>query len=293
MLESPSDESGRGMGRRLAGALTGTMRGNNDAADGGRSSVGGRVLAAAAAVALLAGVSLGAGALLHTGADASPTSQPVAHTTPTASGPTASPTGGQPTGATRHRTNSSQDNTTSDNAATRRLTTVRTTPPADTGTGTDTGAKKGTGTATKSAVTKKKAAVSSTTTKSTAKTYAILSYASRRCISVVGNTARVNASIDIWDCINVPGQRWSFGDNSTVRTLGMCMTATGTAKGSAVTLTKCDGGTNQMFYLNTAHDLVNSSTDMCVDVKDKATHNGTHLQLYSCDGVSNQKWYLA
>jgi hypothetical protein len=72
------------------------------------------------------------------------------------------------------------------------------------------------------------------------------------------------------------------------------MTVTGTPDdGAAITLAACDGGANQAFTLNTGHDLVNTASDKCVDVKDKETHNGTHLQLWSCAGTSNQKWYTA
>ncbi|MGW7579311.1 ricin-type beta-trefoil lectin domain protein [Streptomyces sp. NPDC054765] len=131
----------------------------------------------------------------------------------------------------------------------------------------------------------KKAAPPATTGES------VIGSASHRCVSVVGNAKRTGASIDIWDCGSLAGQSWTPGADGTFRTLGMCMTASGTSDGAAITLEPCNGSADQTFRLNASQDLVRSGTNRCVDVTDGATHDGTHLQLWKCDGTSNQKWY--
>jgi hypothetical protein len=49
----------------------------------------------------------------------------------------------------------------------------------------------------------------------------------------------------------------------------------------------------QRFTLTAAGDLVNVSSNRCVDIKDLNSANGAALQLWDCSGGSNQKWTRA
>jgi hypothetical protein len=224
---------------------------------------------------LLAGVAVGAGVLLHSTANASQQqAQTVARTNPLApSSGAPSPSSARPsaTEATAHTTAASVPPTlviapptipSAKPATSTKASTVRSSTPAA------------------------KASPSPQTS-------ALVSYASSKCLSVTGNKAVTGSTLEIWRCINANGQRWVFDQNSTLRTFNLCMSVSGTlGNGTPVYLAQCSGGKNQMFHLNSAHELINSQSSECVDVKSNGTANGTLLQLWKCGGTGNQRWYL-
>jgi hypothetical protein len=126
----------------------------------------------------------------------------------------------------------------------------------------------------------------------TAATNYILGSASHRCIDVAGGRAVNGNYTQIYDCHSGPGQQWAFV-NGTLRSMGMCMTTAGSSSGAALVIQSCNGGSAQLFRLTSAHDIVHSGTNTCVDVKGNKTAAGTRLQVWKCNGQTNQKWYLS
>nr|WP_244895848.1 RICIN domain-containing protein [Asanoa ishikariensis] len=122
----------------------------------------------------------------------------------------------------------------------------------------------------------------------------IVGHGSNRCITIPSGNATAGQQIQIADCRNASGQRWTFGGDGTVRSLGMCLDVAGgsTADGARVRLATCNGRSSQRFKLNTAHDLVSIPADRCVDVVEMNTANGAPLQIWQCSGTDNQKWSL-
>ncbi|MGW7576435.1 ricin-type beta-trefoil lectin domain protein [Streptomyces sp. NPDC054765] len=271
------------MGRRLSDALTGHMK-DREPAEEGRFSVGGRVMAATAGVVVLAGAALGVGALVHSLHGPSPKSMSAAGASTGTGAPSASPRHGRDPGNPSTPRRDARPPGSPDATSLMPGTPMKPVP------GTPMTAVPGTPMTADSPTTRRP--VPSGKNPASPQTYTVVGYASQRCISVVGNAERAGASIDIWDCGNRPGQRWSANSDGTWSTLNMCMTAAGTGKGSAITLEPCNGGANQKFQLNAAHDIVNPAANSCVDAKDKKTNNGTHLQLWPCAGTSNQKWHI-
>lgn len=126
----------------------------------------------------------------------------------------------------------------------------------------------------------------------TVTTHYIVGNASHRCVDVAGGRAVNNNYTQIWDCRSgLNQQQWAFV-SGTLRSMGMCLTATGST-GSALVVRACNGGSAQLFRHTSANDIVHSGTNTCVDVKDKKTAAGTRLQLWKCNGQANQKWRLS
>ncbi|WP_405723458.1 ricin-type beta-trefoil lectin domain protein [Streptomyces sp. NBC_01537] len=121
----------------------------------------------------------------------------------------------------------------------------------------------------------------------------LVSYASGRCIDVSGGSGTSGARLEIMDCTGGARQTWKFMTDGTVRAMGLCMDVNGGSREDTawVQLVTCNGTGAQQFVLNSAHDLVNTQADKCVDVTDSETANGTYLQQWTCNGGSNQKWH--
>ncbi|MDN3357298.1 RICIN domain-containing protein [Actinomadura sp. DC4] len=121
----------------------------------------------------------------------------------------------------------------------------------------------------------------------------LLGNASHRCIDIAGGRAVNNNYTQIWDCRSgLPQQKWTFV-NGTMRSMGMCLTTTGSSAGSALVVQSCNGGSAQLFRHTSANDIVHSGTNKCVDARGDKTAAGTRLQIYTCNGYNNQKWHLA
>ncbi|NMO54017.1 RICIN domain-containing protein [Actinoplanes sp. TBRC 11911] len=123
----------------------------------------------------------------------------------------------------------------------------------------------------------------------------IIGYGSGKCVDVTDGAFASNPQLQIWSCTDGPNQQWTFYSDRTVRAGNRCLTIAGgsTANGAHVLLSSCSSGSAaQQFTLNSAHDLVNTHADKCVDVVDQSTADGAKLQLWACGGTSNQKWHL-
>ncbi|MGW1047357.1 ricin-type beta-trefoil lectin domain protein [Streptomyces sp. NPDC002547] len=123
----------------------------------------------------------------------------------------------------------------------------------------------------------------------------VFSHDSGRCVSASGaqySKAKSGTRLEIRDCVGGSWQKIDFRSDGTARMFGLCMDIASASKanGAVIQLAKCNGGWAQKFWLNSAHDLVNSQIGKCVDVTDERTANGTRLQLWSCAGTDNQKW---
>ncbi|SES34787.1 Ricin-type beta-trefoil lectin domain-containing protein [Streptomyces sp. yr375] len=123
----------------------------------------------------------------------------------------------------------------------------------------------------------------------------IIGQASNRCIDVTdaqNGKGKDGTRLQLWDCAGSANQKWVFGKDGTVRSLGLCMDVAWGSKddGAAIQVANCSGNPAQQFILSEHGDLVNPQANKCVDAKDNGTGNGTKLQLWTCSGTPNQKW---
>ncbi|MDX3248618.1 ricin-type beta-trefoil lectin domain protein [Streptomyces sp. ME18-1-4] len=123
----------------------------------------------------------------------------------------------------------------------------------------------------------------------------IIGQASNRCIDVTdaqNGKGKDGTPLQLWDCAGSANQKWIFGKDGTVRSLGLCMDVAWGSRddGAVIQLANCSGNPAQQFILSKDLDLVNPQANKCVDAKDNGTGNGTKLQLWTCSGTPNQKW---
>lgn len=123
---------------------------------------------------------------------------------------------------------------------------------------------------------------------------ALQSDSSSRCIDVRNagdGVGRDGTPLQAWDCNGGANQTWSFGQDGTVRSLGLCMDLAwaSVADGTQVQLVNCNGGWAQKFALNNNHELVNPTAAKCVTAD--GTTGGANLILRTCNGAPNQKWH--
>jgi hypothetical protein len=115
--------------------------------------------------------------------------------------------------------------------------------------------------------------------------------ASGKCVDVNGASSADGTKIQLWTCTGGTNQQWAR-NGSTWRSLGKCMTATGTGDGALVQLSTCNGGAGQNWAAQTGGALVNSGSGKCLDANGGSTANGTQLIIWSCHGGTNQRWTL-
>jgi poly(hydroxyalkanoate) depolymerase family esterase len=129
----------------------------------------------------------------------------------------------------------------------------------------------------------------------TGTTVKIVGKASNRCADITGQATTDGTRLQLYDCNNNWNQAWTKTGNTLVNPQsGKCVTASGTANSSAVTLSTCTSTGSQQWTLTTNGNLTNSASGRCLDAAGQGTTNGTQLQLYDCvsTGQPNQQWTL-
>ena len=101
--------------------------------------------------------------------------------------------------------------------------------------------------------------------------------------------------MQIYDCHGNWNQLWNPANGTIVNPQsGKCVNAGGTANGSSVTISTCNGGGAQQWQVASNGTIVNTQSGRCLDVIGQGTANGTKLQVYDCvaSGQANQQWTL-
>ncbi|WTN43534.1 ricin-type beta-trefoil lectin domain protein [Streptomyces sp. NBC_00631] len=113
---------------------------------------------------------------------------------------------------------------------------------------------------------------------------------SGKCLDNAGGTTVDGSAIQLYRCNNSAAQQWKpTGD--TLRVMGKCAGANGTANGTKILLATCDGSAAQKFTVRASdQSLYNPASGKCVDVPGANDADGTDLQLYTCNGTAGQRW---
>ncbi|MGW4809698.1 GH92 family glycosyl hydrolase [Kitasatospora sp. NPDC004272] len=101
--------------------------------------------------------------------------------------------------------------------------------------------------------------------------------------------------IQIWDCNNTAAQQWTLAPDGTVQVFGHCLDVyqSGTdIHGVPVQLFTCNGSGAQQWWPKSDGSLVNTPSNLCLDLPNGNTTNGQPLQVYLCNSTASQKWNL-
>jgi hypothetical protein len=113
------------------------------------------------------------------------------------------------------------------------------------------------------------------------------------CLDVRGGTAADGQPMQVYGCNHTAAQQVTYGSDNTVRVLGRCLTAGGTANGSLVTTATCAGSTGQSWTRRADGTLLNPASGRCLDVPNSNTTPGAvQLQIYDCLHTDGQIWRL-
>ena len=115
-----------------------------------------------------------------------------------------------------------------------------------------------------------------------------------RCVDTDTNTNTSGNKVQLWDCNQVPGQKWTAAADGTLRAFGKCLDidGNGTADFTKVELWDCNGVGGQQWVPRADGSLYNPQSGRCLDDPSGITTNGTQLQIYACNGLASQSWHL-
>ncbi|KAJ7831154.1 ricin B lectin domain-containing protein [Mycena olivaceomarginata] len=115
------------------------------------------------------------------------------------------------------------------------------------------------------------------------------------CLDLTNGNATNGNAMQIWACTDGPNQQWTLttGPSETITPIisnTTCLTAPTNANGGVVVVQPCDGSTSQLWTAIGSALVVYG--DMCLDVTNGNTANGTKLQIWACTpGDVNQQLF--
>ncbi|MFE0459087.1 ricin-type beta-trefoil lectin domain protein [Kitasatospora sp. NPDC058965] len=114
-----------------------------------------------------------------------------------------------------------------------------------------------------------------------------------KCADDSGSSTTDGNPVILYGCTGNANQRWTVGTDGTVRTLGKCLTAAGTAAGSYAVLSSCTGAATQSWTYRSDGTLASAASGLCLDVYGGGTADATRLDTWTCGShQSNQAWSL-
>lgn len=124
----------------------------------------------------------------------------------------------------------------------------------------------------------------------------IVGAASGRCLDVPNSSQTNGTQVQLWDCLDRAGQKWTRTAAGELRVYGnKCLDAeaSGTSPGTRVVIWDCHGGQNQQWSINANGTITSARSGLCLDAYNAGTGNGTQVVLWNCNGGANQRWTLA
>jgi Ricin-type beta-trefoil lectin domain len=121
------------------------------------------------------------------------------------------------------------------------------------------------------------------------------------CLNVVGGATAAGTPVQLWSCAGTtPNEVWNAKptwpafSQITDAGSGLCLDSVNAESGSRVLMNTCyNESLTQLWTLNSAGELQQASSGLCLNVIGGATSQGSLLQLWSCAGdTPNELWSL-
>jgi hypothetical protein len=115
-----------------------------------------------------------------------------------------------------------------------------------------------------------------------------------KCTDVYGNDIGTSGTVvDTWECRDLAADmHWVASDNyeGTLRTLGRCLSATGTTNGSAIQLADCSAAGGEVWRPQADGTVKNPASGRCLTAA--GTTDGSVLQLADCTAGALQQFVV-
>ncbi|WP_344221534.1 ricin-type beta-trefoil lectin domain protein [Kribbella sancticallisti] len=113
-----------------------------------------------------------------------------------------------------------------------------------------------------------------------------------QCVDIYQASSADGTPTTLYTCHGKANQQWTQFEDGTIRALGKCLDARGTALRTPAVLWTCDGSEGQKWLPRANGTLLNVRSGQCLDATGGLSANGTRLILYTCHTAINQKWTL-
>jgi hypothetical protein len=114
------------------------------------------------------------------------------------------------------------------------------------------------------------------------------------CLDVVGRSTQSDTGVQLWDCHGAVNQTWQITDKGVAVYGTLCLAPAGKQNGATVKVYTCNTGDDKQAWRVSGDQLINTSTNKCLDVRDGNSANGARLQLWECDSNNrNQRFKMA
>ncbi|NUR29226.1 MAG: DUF5110 domain-containing protein, partial [Catenulispora sp.] len=113
------------------------------------------------------------------------------------------------------------------------------------------------------------------------------------CLDIRGGASADGTAAQLYGCNHSAAQTFGHPSDQTLRVLGKCLGAAGTANHSLVALATCTGATGQTWTQRADGTLLNAASGRCLDDPNGNTTPGAvQLEIYDCNAGSTQIWKL-
>ncbi|MBR7825492.1 GH92 family glycosyl hydrolase [Actinospica sp. MGRD01-02] len=115
-----------------------------------------------------------------------------------------------------------------------------------------------------------------------------------KCVDDAGAGTSNGTAIQIYTCNGTNAQTWTVAPDNTLQVMTDCMDVTGgaTTAGTAIQLHTCNGTAAEQWDRNSAGELVNPASGLCLTDNSNGATNKTQLELETCAATEGQIWTL-
>lgn len=115
-----------------------------------------------------------------------------------------------------------------------------------------------------------------------------------KCLQDPGSRTANGTRVELENCVSGGTERWTVASDNTVRANGHCLNiaGSGSANGRQLQLWNCNGSTRQVWLQESAGQLVNPASGLCVTDPGSSRNNGVTPAMGACHARSYEQWTL-